>query len=514
MPIMNMQVKKPGIQPSGTLSITTNGTQDVTTYANVAVQVPKPGPDMYMSYELNSSGTLVKGPSVVAFEPITDVANSCLKDAFVGNITFTGKLDLSSLTTVTGSYGFNNTFNSCTGITSVDMSHLGSITGSYACQNMFKNCSYITEANLDSLTTINASSGCEEMFRGCSRLQEADLDSLTSINGSRACYYMFGGCTGITNLKLSSLTSISGSNACFGMFSGCTSLVTADLSSLESISGQYAIRNIFENCTNLRSVNLSGLKNLGTSSDPMGHIVQGCSNIESVDLSGLEEATATGALAGLFEPNPSLKYVNLSKLRVARGSYTLYVTFSGCDLREFPLRRLEVLEDSMGLTQGFYNNKNLPEASFDCLSVLKYSALNNTFQNCTSLQKLSFYALTPNSFGTTVSGSLFSTTLSGVTGCVVRFPMAIQSTIGSLSGIVNGMGGTNTTILFDIVTKLTGADTNEYTRWQIESTDTATAWKYNDTLYYTAGTTEPEVGDTIYSDSACTIAVTTISSIA
>jgi hypothetical protein len=92
--------------------------------------------------------------------------------------------------------------------------------------------------------------------------------------------------------------------------------------------------------------------------------------------------------------------------------------------------------------------------------------------------------------------------------------MAIQSKIGSWSDVTNGFGGTNTTVLFDIVTTLTGVDTNSYTRSQKNSTATATAWDNGGTLYYTSGTAEPVVNDTIYSDSACTTAVTTISAIA
>ena len=99
--------------------------------------------------------------------------------------------------------------------------------------------------------------------------------------------------------------------------------------------------------------------------------------------------------------------------------------------------------------------------------------------------------------------------------------MAVQSTIGSWADVTGGFGGTNTTVLYDIVTTITGADSNTYTRSEKNSTATATAWTYNDTLYYTsgvsnhtAGVNEAQVGDTIYSDSACTTAVTTISSIA
>ena len=82
-------------------------------------------------------------------------------------------------------------------------------------------------------------------------------------------------------------------------------------------------------------------------------------------------------------------------------------------------------------------------------------------------------------------------------------------------------GGTNTTVLYDLPATniLTGADTKEYERNPKYDTATALAWRINGTMpntttYYTSGLTDPTVGTTIYSDSACTIAETTVDSIA
>jgi hypothetical protein len=137
------------------------------------------------------------------------------------------------------------------------------------------------------------------------------------------------------------------------------------------------------------------------------------------------------------------------------------------------------------------------------------------FGYCTSLQSLWFYALNTNSFGTVTTQ--FTNIVQSVTGCTIHFPMTIQATIGSWTNF----GGTNTTVLFDLVTSLTGADGNTYTRQEKDSTSTATAWVYNDTLYYTSGVSdndngvnEPTVSDAIYSDAACTQSVTTITAIA
>lgn len=168
----------------------------------------------------------------------------------------------------------------------------------------------------------------------------------------------------------------------------------------------------------------------------------------------------------------------------------------------------------------FANCTSLVTGRFPSVNTVSYiGCLSGAFSGCTSLQTLWFYALDTNSFGSRTNQ--FNNMLSACTNVTVHFPIRIQSTIGSWSDVTNGFGGTNTTVLFDIVTTLTGADGNTYTRQEKDSTSTATAWVFNDTLYYTSGVSdndngvnEPSVSDAIYSDAACTQSVTTIASIA
>lgn len=148
------------------------------------------------------------------------------------------------------------------------------------------------------------------------------------------------------------------------------------------------------------------------------------------------------------------------------------------------------------------------------------SAMYSCFSYCTGITTLSFPALTSTSFGTQTSQ--FNNMLFGVTGCTIHFPSSVQAKVETLTGYPN-FGGTNTIVLFDLpaTVTLTGADSVTYTRNPKYDTATALAWKvgaYGTTnftpAYYTSGTTDPAVSDTIYSDAACTTAVTTISSIA
>jgi hypothetical protein len=145
------------------------------------------------------------------------------------------------------------------------------------------------------------------------------------------------------------------------------------------------------------------------------------------------------------------------------------------------------------------------------------------FINCQNLTSVSFPALTSASFGS--YKNQFSNMIQNVTGCTIHFPSNLDpqggsTVISSLTGYPS-FSGTNTVLAFDLpsTNHLIGADTVEYERSPKFDTATVLAWRVNGTAvntttFYTNTLNDPQVNDTIYSDSACTQAVTTISSIA
>ena len=397
--------------------------------------------------------------SELGLSTIKDVGDRAFYYAYYQDAGLTGALDISSLTNVSGNDGMNNMFDECTGLTSVNLSSLTDVSGNYGMYNM---------------------------FNGCTSLTSADLRSLTTISGTRAMDNMFNGCTLLTSVNLSSLTTISGQYGFSSVFKGCAWLTSVDLSSLTTISGEKGLMQTFYLLPTLTSVNLSSLTTVSGES-------------------ALERAFMTSGLTGVLD---------FGSLREVIGRTAMQYTFSGSIyLTGVDFSSLETISDYRTMYYAFQNCTGLTDIEFSSLTTVDGNApMQYMFTGCTGLTKISFYALDVNSFGTNTNQ--FNNMLSGVTGCTVYFPMRIQATIGSWASVTGGFGGTNTTVLFDIVTTLTGADTNLYTRKQKESTSTATAWTYNDTLYYTSGTTEPQVGGTIYSDAACTTAVTTIDAIA
>lgn len=380
MAIMNTVISGGGSTPTGTKYITSNGTHDVAGYANADVQVPTTAPAHYIEKTVDANGKLINSTNIINLNGVTDVGDYALYYSYRG-VSFSSNtsVDLSSLTTVSGSNACHSTFQGCTGITSVNLSSLTTVSGYYACNTMFQSCTNLTSVDLSGLTTVNGSNACDAMFYQCTGITSVDLSSLIAISNNYACSSMFQGCTGLTSVDLSSLTTISG--------------------------GSRSTREMFGNCTGLTSVNLSSLTK----------------------------------------------------------------------------------DDSAN--EGY------------------------VFSGCTSLQTLSFPSWSSGD-------SFFWQMLQGVTGCTVHFP----SNMSSMSSLTpSTLGGTNTTVLFDLpaTNTLTGADSITYTRNPKYDTATALAWKvgaYGTTnftpAYYTSGTTDPVVSDTIYSDAACTTVVTTISSIA
>ena len=129
----------------------------------------------------------------------------------------------------------------------------------YALYSAFRDCTGLISIDLSSLTTISGSSALSTAFRGCTSLTSVDLSSLTTVSGSEAFSSVFYNCTSLTSIDLSSLTTISGSNAFSSAFSNCAPLTSIDLSSLTTLSGSYALQGAFEGCTHLTTLSFPAL---------------------------------------------------------------------------------------------------------------------------------------------------------------------------------------------------------------------------------------------------------------
>lgn len=113
--------------------------------------------------------------------------------------------------------------------------------GDYAMYYAFRNCTGLTSIDLSSLTTISGSSAMYYAFISCTGLTTMDLSSLTTISGSRAMYSAFSGCTNLSNISFPSLEIIGINDSTFNCsqfsyaFYNCNSLTTLTFPELTAI---------------------------------------------------------------------------------------------------------------------------------------------------------------------------------------------------------------------------------------------------------------------------------------
>jgi len=353
-------------------------------------------------------------------------------------------------------------------ITEINWPSLTSLTYSDSLHNGFNNSS-ITKVKWPNLTEITGNNALDQCFYNCINLTEVDFSSLTNVISSCGMYQCFTNCKKLSTISFPNLTKISGKQGLYRAFFGCDALTTVDMHSLRELYGEDSLQCGFA-ATPIQSVDLSNLTVVsgnrvmgGYNSANVG-CFENCTNLTSLDLSKLVSIDGTDALDRVCYGCTSLSQVDFSSLKKVGGSYSL----------------------------------------------------ENGFTN-TSLTQLAFPALTIGDSGR------FNKLLSGVTNCTVHFPLNKQADFGSWASVTDGFGGTNTTVLFDLpsVLILTGVNETNYERNPKYDTATALAWRVQDvgttidwTPYYTSSTADPIVGATIYSDSTCTTAITTIDSIA
>lgn len=303
------------------------------------------------------------------------------------------------------------------------------------------------------------------------------------------------------------------------LINGATSII--DLpekvgSNLATGEGYYVLAYAYYGNKNLTgTIDLSNVKYL-MGNGTCEYMVSRCPYITGINLSNLESMIGLGsAIFDSFARQcTALTSVNIDKFYQVSGGNIFDYSFYGCTaLTSFKFTSLKV----------FYGSNNL-------VQLFNYTFSGSGIQDIyfPAVKESTFYM--PNS--TTLYSNCINNIIKGVTGCTLHFPKNLDpaggsTVLSSLNGYPN-FGGTNTVLAFDQPSTviLTGANSQAYERSPKDDTATALAWRKQDvgtpqqgftvdwTPFYTNGTTDPQVGDTIYSDSACTQTVTTIGAIA
>lgn len=190
-----------------------------------------------------------------------------------------------------------------------------------------------------------------------------------------------------------------------------------------------------------------------TVTDVGAHVLQyafyDCASLTSVNFSSLTTVSGNNAFSNAFFRCTGLTSLSFPSLTTVSSNYAFSNACFGCTFALVDFSSLVTVSGINAFGSAFQSCNNLTSVNFSSLTTVSgSSAFSSAFKDCTGLTSLSFPALTTSSFGSNTNQ--FDGMLSGVTGCTVHFPAAIQSTIGNWASVQNGFGGTNTTVLFDL----------------------------------------------------------------
>lgn len=169
-----------------------------------------------------------------------------------------------------------------------------------------------------------------------------------------------------------------------------------------------------------QDVVLDGVKSIASQALMYKFYNTGVSSFSAPDL---EEITTASACEGTFY-NAFVSTISMPKLNEIDGYRSCYQMFRGC-----PVETVDI-------------NASAIKGSGCC---------GNMFEHCVRLTTVNFTSLTDVSGAT----NQFNNMLKDCSNVTVHFPTGMQSVIGNWQDVTDGFGGTNTTVLFDIVLPVT-----------------------------------------------------------
>ena len=267
-------------------------------------------------------------------------------------------------------------------------------------------------------------------------------ESLTTVNMDYSFSDCFNNCTNLTTLGLTNITSVSGNRVMYYMCYNCTQLTSTGLGSVQSINGNYCFAYSFSKCTSLTRSGLTNLQSIN-SNNCCEQAFAYCSNLVNTDLENLVSITASSGTSN-----------------------------SGC-------------------CNAMFRNTGVVTVNFNNLTTVRSYCMELMFASCPNLTDIYFPKLrAENTDGTSIFGGSAGNMLSGTTGVTVHFLNSQRATMSQWLSVVGGMGGTNTTVVFDLGINVTVSIPTGYTVYinnnLVHNGDTLLIDEGNNTVLYSS----------------------------
>ena len=143
--------------------------------------------------------------------------------------------------------------------------------------------------------------------------------------------------------------------------------------------------------------------------------------------------------------NTPLEDANFESLMSIYGNYAFLETFKNTKISKNPMPNVESIGGTFTMSGVFSQCPNIESFVFGRLKYITGAPLISAFSGDVNLRELSF----PKLLAVT-GNSAFMSMLSGCSNVTVHFPSNMQEVIGEWADVINGFGGTNTTVLFDL----------------------------------------------------------------
>lgn len=245
--------KEQGFFPQGTIEITSNGIQDVSSYATADVNVDFNLQDKDVSITQNGIDIITAdegymGMSSVSVNTNVPPSKYAPQHLRFQNFAGTSLLEETRLLDTTKMTTFENMFAYCSNLETVDMTgfNTSNVTTLYY---MFRDCPKLKDLDFSSfdINNVGTANGMfMNSFKDSNNLIDLDLSSFVGTKFANAST-LFSGCTYLRSVDLSNLTMRTYGLNIGGMFYNCTHLEEIDLSSFD-FSRASSYSNIFTNC--------------------------------------------------------------------------------------------------------------------------------------------------------------------------------------------------------------------------------------------------------------------------